>query len=167
MSPQDVGEVLWNAGFGKNHPIDTFIDTIRVTFAESQAPDCYIATYTGYKRVGSGGFKCCDAHTTFTNVNGTVDRGLMQVNSSWTSLSDLDAMDPVKCANYAYTNIFLPRETKAKGTGLTAWSSYTKQIDQVEARYLQYFIEGMVGAVDSWAKRKGRPYVGGGGPGGA
>lgn len=157
LTAEEVAGFLHRAGWKDFFQL---MDAIRIAFAES-SENQYVLKNGAYQVVGSGGFLLCDASMVFTNTDGSRDRGLMQVNDrSWAALSDADAANPARCANFAYTNIWLPREKRTPGSGFMAWSSFNKQPNQIEPRYQQYYAEAASGAAAYWLHSKGRPFIG-------
>jgi hypothetical protein len=158
LTAEEVAGVVYRAGW---RDTQVHFDAVRIAFAES-VDDEYVLQGGKLVRVVSqpapwpkaGGFKMCDAHMIGVNTNGTRDRGLLQVNSIWTNLSDSDAMDPDKCAAFAYKNIWLPNETKRSGSGFTPWAAWNNKT------YQNYYAEAAEG-IGAWLLHsKGRPFNG-------
>jgi hypothetical protein len=58
-----------------------------------------------------------------TNADGTVDRGVKQLNSSHASATDEIAYDPKASAVWAYANLYKPRRARGQ-TGFEDWYGY-------------------------------------------
>jgi hypothetical protein len=62
-----------------------------------------------------------------SNADGTVDRGVKQLNSSHESATDAIAYSPEASAVWAYANLYKPRRARGQ-TGFEDWYGYTKGV---------------------------------------
>lgn len=92
--PRDIAKLAYEAGW---------IDADRLLVAVSVC----IAESNGY------------THARHTNADGSIDRGLWQINSSHTDITDAQADDPVRATAFA-RNLY-----EAHNNTFTPWAAFT------------------------------------------
>lgn len=145
LSPREVAQVIYDNVPGWRE-YDTLVDAVRIAFAESGKSGYYRASRAGYV-ASPAGFRVCDANMRFTNADGSIDRGLFQVNNKfWPALTDAQADDPALNAKFAY-QIYV-----TAGKKFTPWAAFNN------LQYQQFWQEGVTGPALAWLDRKNRNY---------